>query len=69
MFNKTESKAFAERLRFAPGSCGESLSPSVVASEFNLLYWGQSMTQHRARNWLTDDYEPKQDKLRGRAEW
>jgi len=69
MFNKTESKAFSERLRIALAGCGASLSPTVVAREFNLRYWGRSITPHTARNWLMGNSIPTQDKLRVLAEW
>ena len=45
------------------------LSPSVVANEFNLRYWGRSITPHTARNWLMGNSMPTQDKLRVLAEW
>ncbi len=69
MFNNTEPKAFAARLRIELAGCGVSLSPSVVAREFNLRYWGRSITSHTARNWLMGNSIPTQDKLRVLAEW
>ena len=69
MSSTTESQAFAQRLRLALDACGVRLSPSVVANEFNLRYWGRSITSHTARNWLMGNSMPTQDKLRVLAEW
>lgn len=69
MSSTTESQAFAQRLRFALEAGGVRLSPSVVANEFNLRYWGRSITPHTARNWLLGNSMPTQDKLRILAEW
>jgi transcriptional regulator with XRE-family HTH domain len=69
MSSVKESEAFAQRLRVALESCGVRLSPSVVANEFNLRYWGRSITPHTARNWLMGNSLPTQDKLRVLAEW
>ncbi len=69
MSSTTESQAFAQRLRFVLEACGVRLSPSVVANEFNLRYWGRSITPHTARNWLMGNSMPTQDKLRVLAEW
>lgn len=69
MFNNTEPQAFAERLRIALEGCGAGLSPSLVAREFNLRFWGRSITPHTARNWLMGKSIPTQDKLRVLAEW
>lgn len=44
-------------------------SPTVVANEFNLRYWGRSITAHTARNWLLAKSIPTQDKLRVLANW
>lgn len=45
------------------------ISPTVVANEFNLRYWGRSVTPHTARNWLLGKSIPTQDKLRVLADW
>jgi hypothetical protein len=65
----TEAQAFAQRLRQALQDAGVSPSPTVVAHEFNLRYWGKSITVHAARNWLLGQSMPKQDKLRVLATW
>ena len=69
MSTSTETQAFAIRLRQALESCGVRLSPTVVANEFNLRYWGRSITPHTARNWLLGKAIPTQDKLRVLADW
>ena len=64
-----ETQAFAERLRRALDAAGVRPSPTVVANEFNLRYWGRSITPHTARNWLLGQAFPTQDKLVVLAEW
>lgn len=64
-----ESQAFSDRLRQALEAMGVRASPTVVANEFNLRYWGRSVTPHTARNWLLGVSIPTQDKLRVLAEW
>jgi transcriptional regulator with XRE-family HTH domain len=49
--------------------CGVRQSPTLVANEFNLRYWGRSITPHTARNWLLGKSIPTQDKLRVLADW
>jgi len=69
MIATNESEAFAERLRSALDGCGVRQSPTLVANEFNLRYWGRSITPHTARNWLLGKSIPTQDKLRVLADW
>lgn len=64
-----ENQAFADRLRSALQGVGIRPSPTVVANEFNLRYWGSSITSHTARNWLLGKSIPMQDKLRVLADW
>ena len=64
-----ETQAFADRLRRALDAAGVRSSPTVVANEFNLRYWGRSITAHTARNWLLGQALPTQDKLVVLAEW
>lgn len=40
------------------------ISPTFEANEFNLRYWGPSVTPHTARNWLMGKSIPTQDELR-----
>ncbi len=65
----TETEAFAERLRRALEASGVRASPTVLANEFNLRFWGRSVTPHTARNWLLGKAIPTQDKLRVLADW
>ncbi len=69
MAHVPESQAFSERLRKALEAMGVRPSPTVVANEFNLRYWGRSITPHTARNWLLGQAMPTQDKLVVLAEW
>lgn len=64
-----ETQAFADRLRHALEAVGVRASPTLVANEFNLRYWGRSITPHTARNWLLGQALPTQDKLVVLAEW
>jgi transcriptional regulator with XRE-family HTH domain len=66
---ETETEAFAQRLRRALEVSGVRASPTVVANEFNLRYWGRSITPHTARNWLLGKSIPTQDKLRVLSDW
>lgn len=69
MASASETEAFAQRLKQALDGSGVRASPTVVANEFNLRYWGRSITPHTARNWLLGKSIPTQDKLRVLAEW
>jgi transcriptional regulator with XRE-family HTH domain len=69
MATSSETEAFARRLKQALEGCGVRASPTVVANEFNLRYWGRSITPHTARNWLLGKAFPTQDKLRVLADW
>ena len=64
-----ENQAFADRLRLALKGVGIRPSPTLVANEFNLRYWGKSITSHTVRNWLLGKSIPMQDKLRVLADW
>jgi len=69
MGTSTETEAFAQRLRRALESNGVRVSPTVVSNDFNLRYWGRSITSHTARNWLLGKAIPTPDKLRVLADW
>lgn len=69
MSSSTETLAFSERLKSALEASGVRASPTVIAHEFNLRFWGRSITPHTARNWLMGNSLPTQDKLRVLAEW
>jgi hypothetical protein len=64
-----EAQAFSARLRKALDRAGVRASPTVVAHEFNLRYYGRSVTVHTARNWLVGVSIPTQDKLQELAKW
>lgn len=64
-----ENSGFAERLRLALKGVGVRPSPTLLANEFNLRYWGKSITITTARNWLLGKSIPMQDKLRVLADW
>ena len=66
---ETESQLFSSRLRSIMRDAGHPLSPTLVANEFNLRYWGEGITVHAARNWLNGVSLPKSDKLRVLALW
>lgn len=69
MSSSTETLAFSERLKTALEAAGVRTSPTVIAHEFNLRFWGRSITPHTARNWLLGNSLPTQDKLRILADW
>ena len=64
-----EARAFSARLKQALAAVGVRPSPAVVASEFNLRYWGKSITAHTARAWLAGLAIPMQDKIPTLSEW
>jgi transcriptional regulator with XRE-family HTH domain len=64
-----ENQEFADRLRQSLKGVGIRPSPTVLTNEFNLRYWGESITITTARNWLLGKSIPQQDKLRVLAEW
>ncbi|MBU3652943.1 MAG: hypothetical protein FGM44_07640 [Limnohabitans sp.] len=66
---KSDSEEFGHRLRLLMREAGFKASPTVLANEFNLLYWGEGITSHAARNWLNGVSLPKPDKLRVLADW
>jgi hypothetical protein len=69
MVTTNETEVFAERLRRSLDGCGVRQSPTLVANEFNLRFWGRSITPHTARNWLLGKAIPTQDKLRVLVDW
>jgi len=46
----------------------QAIAP-LLANEFNLRYWGESITITTARNWLLGKSIPMQDKFRVLADW
>jgi len=66
---RPEAKGFSLRLRAALETAGIPQSPTVVAHEFNLRYWGRSVSLYAVRNWLIGQSIPTQDKLRALSLW
>lgn len=66
---RPEAKTFSERFRKALLDAGVPQSPTVIAHEFNLRYWGKSVSLYAVRNWLLGQSMPTQDKLRALAQW
>ncbi|QHJ00551.1 hypothetical protein GT347_22770 [Xylophilus rhododendri] len=66
---RPEAKTFSERFRKALAAAGVPQSPTVIAHEFNLRYWGKSVSLYAVRNWLLGQSMPTQDKLRALAIW
>src|SRR5665647_121168 len=64
-----ENQAFSDRLRQSLKGMGIRPSATLLANEFNLRYWGKSITITTARNWLLGKSIPMQDKLRVLADW
>lgn len=67
--NRKVPGTFADRLREALKDAGVRVSATIVASEFNLRYWGDGISSHAARNWLMGVSIPKQDKLLVLSQW
>lgn len=66
---RPEAKTFSERFRKALEAAGVPQSPTVIAHEFNLRYWGKGVSLYAVRNWLLGQSMPTQDKLRALALW
>jgi len=66
---RPEAKKFSERFRKALLEAGVPQSPTVIAHEFNLRYWGRSVSLYAVRNWMLGYSMPTQDKLRALAQW
>lgn len=64
-----EKAEFAGRLREAMSRAGYPLRPVVLEREFNMRYYGKSVTLQAARRWLRGEAIPSQDKLQVLAEW
>jgi transcriptional regulator with XRE-family HTH domain len=66
---KESGTNFAQRLATAMEAAGYIAKPSVLEREFNLRYWGKSMTLHGVRRWLRGEVVPSHDKIVALAEW
>jgi transcriptional regulator with XRE-family HTH domain len=64
-----EKFEFSNRLRQAMADAGYAASPSVLEQEFNLRWYGRSISNQAAWNWLNSKAVPTQDKIQVLAEW
>ena len=64
-----EKIEFSNRLRQAMLEAGYSASPSVLEHEFNLRWYGRSISNQAAWGWLNSKAIPTQDKIQVLAEW
>lgn len=64
-----EKLEFSNRLRAAMAAAGYEVRPSVIEHEFNLRWWGRSISNQAAWGWLNARAIPAQDKLQVLAEW
>lgn len=65
----TETQAFSQRLIDAMQKAGYQAKPAVLEREFNLRYWGKSVTLQGVRRWLRGEAIPAGDKLDTLVEW
>ncbi len=64
-----EKIEFSNRLRDALVRAGYTASPSVLEHEFNLRWYGRSISNQAAWGWLNNRSIPTQEKLQVLAEW
>ncbi|MFC4623046.1 transcriptional regulator [Comamonas nitrativorans] len=64
-----EKMEFSIRLRQAMADAGYAASPSVLEHEFNLRWYGRSVSTQAAWSWLNSKAIPTQDKIQVLAEW
>ena len=65
----SEKIEFSKRLRQAMQDAGYAISPTVLEREFNLRWWGNSISTQAAWSWLNSRAIPAQDKMQTLAEW
>jgi hypothetical protein len=65
----SEKIEFSKRLRQAMQAAGYAVSPSVLEREFNLRWYGRSISTQAAWSWLNSKAIPAQDKVQVLAEW
>ena len=65
----SEKIEFSARLRQAMSDAGYAASPSVLEHEFNLRWYGRSVSNQAAWSWLNSKAIPTQDKIQVLAEW
>ena len=64
-----EKIEFSSRLRQAMTDAGYAASPSVLEHEFNLRWYGRSISNQAAWSWLNSKAIPTQEKIQVLAEW
>ena len=64
-----EKIEFSNRLRDVMVKAGYAASPSVLEHEFNLRWYGRSISNQAAWGWLNNRSIPTQEKLQVLAEW
>jgi transcriptional regulator with XRE-family HTH domain len=64
-----EKIEFSNRLRDVLVKAGYAASPSVLEHEFNLRWYGRSISNQAAWGWLNNRSIPTQEKLQVLAEW
>lgn len=64
-----EKTLFAQRLIAAMQAQGYKPEPAVLEREFNLRYYGKSMTLAGVRKWLIGTSIPSTDKIIALAKW
>lgn len=70
MASNEEKAAFSERLKQALiRSMKRVLSPSELATQFNLRHSYEPITPQAAQKWLTGKAKPTSDKMETLAEW
>jgi hypothetical protein len=65
----SEAKRFSERLKESMRNAGYDIRPVIVEREFNLRYWGRSVSFQAVRRWLNGEAIPTQDRLQVLADW
>lgn len=70
METMSEKEAFGNRLLGALEQAGvQARSPTRLALEFNLRYWGRPVTTQAVRKWISGKAIPSQDKVTVLAKW
>ena len=64
----TLSSTFADRLKQAMHDAGWPVKASVLHQKFNEYYPGPPISWQTARNWLSDNFLPRDDKLQALAD-
>jgi hypothetical protein len=65
----TDRTAFSQRLAKAMQNAGYEPKSAILEREFNLRYWGKSVTLQGVRRWLKGEAIPSGDKLDVIVEW